>query len=98
MVKQSKNIKDSHWLTFITLKNKLDRNKLLKFLNNKGIEVRSGFYSAHKMDIYKPYKNKDIDYINSKEISSSIITLPSSVSLKNEEIDYICKLIKSFFK
>lgn len=98
MVKQRKNIKNSHWLTFIIIKDKLVRNKILKFLNNKGIEARSGFYSAHKMDIYKKYKNKNVDYFNSKEISSSIITLPSSVSLKNKEIDYICKLIKSFFK
>jgi perosamine synthetase len=98
MIKQSKNIKNSHWLTFITLKNKPDRNKLFKFLNNKGIEVRSGFYSAHEMDIYKSYMSKNTHYTNSKEISSSIITLPSSVSLKNEEIDYICKLIKLFFK
>jgi perosamine synthetase len=98
MIKQSKNIKNSHWLTFITLKNKSDRNKLSKFLNNKGIEVRSGFYSAHEMDIYKSYMSKNTHYTNSKEISSSIITLPSSVSLKNEEIDYICKLIKLFFK
>ena len=98
MAKQRKNIKNSHWLTFIIIKNKLDRNKILKFLKNKGIEARSGFYSAHKMDIYKKYKNKNVNYFNSKEISSSIITLPSSVSLKNKEIDYICKLIKSFFK
>ncbi len=98
MVKKNKNIKNSHWLTFVVIRNKLDRNKLLKFLNSKGIEVRSGFYSAHQMDIFKVFKNKNVDYYNSKEISSSIITLPSSVSLKNEEIDYICKLIKSFFK
>ncbi|MDC6477654.1 aminotransferase class V-fold PLP-dependent enzyme [Candidatus Pelagibacter sp.] len=98
MVKKSSKIKNSHWLTFILVKNNSIRDKLLLFLNSKGIEVRSGFYSAHQMDIYKNFKNKKVDYSNSKKISSSIITLPSSVSLKNQEIDYICKLIKSFFK
>ena len=98
MVKESSKIKNSHWLTFILVKDDSIRDKLLSFLNSKGIEVRSGFYSAHQMDIYKNFKNKKINYSNSKKISSSIITLPSSVSLKNQEIDYICKLIKSFFK
>ena len=96
MVKETSKIKNSHWLTFILIKDNSIRDKLLSFLNSKGIEVRSGFYSAHQMDIYKNFKNKKIDYVNSKKISSSIITLPSSVSLKNEEINYICKLIKFF--
>ena len=84
-------------MTFIIVKNVSIRDTLLQFLNNKGIEARSGFYSAHQMDIYKNYKNKISNYNNSRSISASIITLPSSVSLKNEEINYICKLIKSFF-
>jgi perosamine synthetase len=98
MTQETSKIKNSHWLTFILVKNNSIRDKLLSFLTSKGIEVRSGFYSAHKMNIYKNFKNKKIDYFNSKRISSSIITLPSSVSLKNEEINYICKLIKLFFK
>ena len=98
MIKLSSKIRNSHWLSFIILKDGLTRDKLLAFLISKGIEVRSGFYSAHKMNIYKNFINKKIDYSNSKKISSTIITLPSSVSLKDDEIDYICKLIKSFFK
>jgi len=97
MIKETSKIKNSHWLTFILVKDNLIRDKLLSFLTDKGIEVRSGFYSAHQMDIYKNFKNKKVNYVNSKKISSSIITLPSSVSLKNEEIDYICKLISFFF-
>ncbi len=98
MIKEFPKVKNSHWLTFIIIKDVLIRDKLLKFLNSKGIEVRSGFYSAHEMNIYKKFTHKKINYINSKNISNSIITLPSSVSLKNEEIDYICNLIKLFFK
>ncbi len=97
MITETPKIKNSHWLTFIILKENVIRDKLLLFLASKGIEARSGFYSAHEMDIYKNFKIKKIDYSNSKKISSSMITLPSSVNLKNEEIDYICKLIKFFF-
>ena len=98
MAKETLKTKNSHWLTYVLVKDNLIRDKLLSFINSKGIEAKSGFYSAHQMDIYKNFKNKKIDYANSKKISSSIITLPSFVNLKNEEIDYICKLIKSYFK
>ena len=33
---------------------------------------------------------------NSKKISDSIITLPSSVNLKDKEINYICNLILNY--
>ena len=96
MTKMTPKIKNSHWLSFITVRDRLTRDRLLSFLNSKGIESRSGFFSAHEMNIYKNFMNKKISYSNSKKISSTIITLPSSVSLNIQEIDYICKLIKSF--
>ena len=98
MIKLAPKIKNSHWLSFIIARDRLIRDKLLSFLNSKGIETRSGFFSAHEMTIYKRFMNKKIEYPNSQNISSTIITLPSSVTLSNQEIDYICKLIKSFFK
>ena len=60
---------------------------MLSFLNSKGIEARTGFYSAQEMKIYKSFMNKKIDYSNPQKISSTIITLPSSASLNNQEID-----------
>ena len=98
MIKMEPKIKNSHWLSFITVRDRLIRDRLLSFLNSKGIETRSGFFSAHEMNIYKSFMNKKINYYNSRKTSSTIITLPSSVSLDFQEIDYICKLIKSFFK
>ena len=65
----------------------------MKYLTEKGVEVRTGFYSAHLMKIYSKYRCKKINYINSKKISDSIITLPSSANLKDKEIDYICNVI-----
>ena len=98
MIKLVPKIKNSHWLSFVIVRDRLTRDKLLSFLNSKGIEARTGFFSAQEMKIYKSFMNKKIDYSNSQKISSTIITLPSSASLNNQEIDYICKLIKSFFK
>ena len=72
------------------------RDDLVYYLNQKGVEIRTGFYSAHLMDIYKNSKSKKINYKNSKQISNSIITLPSSVNLKDKEINYICNLILNY--
>jgi dTDP-4-amino-4,6-dideoxygalactose transaminase len=72
------------------------RNSLVKYLNDNGIEARNGFYSSHYMKIYKKFKSKKINYYNSKNISSTIVTLPSSASLKDKEIEYICKIINNF--
>ena len=92
------NIINSHWLSYIKINHDIKnykniRNNWVKYLIEKGVEIRTGFYSAHLMKIYNKYKNKKINYINSKKISNSIITLPSSSNLKDKEIDYICNLI-----
>ena len=94
-------IKNSHWLSYFKINNNIKnhksiRNSLISYLNKKGVEIRTGFYSAHQMNIYKRYKNKKVNYKNSKIISDSIITLPSSVNLKKKEIDYICDLILKY--
>ena len=99
--KKNKNIKHSHWLTYFRIKNfekdKNCRNRLLKFLTDKGIEARAGFYSAHTMDIYKKYQNRKLSYKNSLDASKSLISLPSSVNLTDFEINYIADKIKEFF-
>ncbi len=99
--KINKKIRHSHWLTYFRVKNlKKDknlRNKLLKFLTNKGIEARAGFYSAHLMGIYKKYSNRKLSYKNSINASESLISLPSSVNLSDDEINYISEKIKEFF-
>ena len=99
--KVKKNIINSHWLCYFkinsnfVLKEKA-RNSLVQYLNDNGIEARNGFYSSHYMKIYKNFKSKKINYYNSKNTSSTIVTLPSSASLKDKEIEYICKVINNF--
>ena len=100
--KKDVKIKHSHWLTYFRIKNfekdKQLRNRLLRFLTNKGVEARAGFYSAHLMKIYKKYYSRKISYKNSIDASKSVISLPSSVNLTDNEINYISEKIKDFFK
>ena len=50
------------------------------------------------MPIYKKYISKKITYENSELLSDTILTLPSSINLKNNEIKFISNLINSFLK
>ena len=68
----------------------------MKFLINKGVEARAGFYSAHLMSIYKKYSNRKLSYKNSIDASESLISLPSSVNLSDKEINYINRKLREF--
>lgn len=76
------------WLISILVKK--DRNKIIKKLQKKGIDVRPFFYSLSMMPIYKKYvfSNK-----NSLEISKSGINLPTFNNMSEKDIEKIKKII-----
>jgi len=85
--------KHSYWLYNVLIKNisKSTRDKIIRELNNAGIESRPMFYPASDMKIYKKYVNKNSKFSN---ISYLGISLPSFVGLKKEQINLICKKLK----
>jgi perosamine synthetase len=83
--------KNAYWLYAIVLRDHgyLLRDKLIKKLNNKGIDARPGFYPLNEMP---PFKKYDLDsYPCSKYLSENTICLPSSFDLSFEDISYIAK-------
>jgi dTDP-4-amino-4,6-dideoxygalactose transaminase len=84
---------------FSILVEKKYRNKLDLFLKNSGIET-SIFYKkllpefTEKISEYKLKKN----FPNSYNVSRSILNLPINPLLTKNEIHYICKKIKLFYK
>lgn len=95
LVKQDDNIDNSYWLysILVTEKFKVSRDELIKILKDNGIASRPFFMLVHKM---KPYlKCKHGDMTNSEYLEEHGINLPSSVSLKEDEIIKICEVIKS---
>ena len=70
---------------------KNNRDKVIKKLNDAGIEARPMFYPASDMKIYKKYLNKNYKF---KKLSYSGISLPSFVGLKKNQIFLICKKLK----
>ena len=72
----------------------LDRNKLIRFLSNRGINCR---YFWQPLNVCKPYLQKFTSLKNSKKINGKLFWLPSSLELKKNDIIKICKLVNAYF-
>ncbi len=92
--------KNVYWMYGILIDNKFGVKKedIMKKLYEKGVDTRNFFVPMHKQPIYQ---NKDPrfpdtrgNYPVSDELSSKGFYLPSSSSLKKEEIKYIVDCIK----
>lgn len=73
-----------------------NRDALRQFLKEHGIETMIHYSDIlPEQPVFKDY-NKN-DYPFAKKISKQILSLPLYPELKNEESDYICSIISSFF-
>lgn len=82
-----------HWLYSIIIEDDygIIRDELIKKLSEAGIESRPFFKAVHNMPPYKHCKCGDMRITN--ELEAKGINLPSSVGLKDFEIESICKII-----
>lgn len=69
-----------------------NREDLIKFLNKHNIKTRQTYGEINKTKMYY----SDETFENSHYVSSKGLFLPSYITLTNEQIDYICSLIKLF--
>jgi perosamine synthetase len=70
----------------------MSRNELAKYLLNNNIEARPTYLPLHKHPYYiKAVKEK---YPNAELIAEMTLDLPSSPTLSEEQIEYICSKIK----
>ena len=83
------------WMIDILLRSKKQRDELIEYLMKEGIETRIFYPPIHKLTPYKKSKNK---FKITTDISERGLWLPSSSTLKQKDIDYICKKIHLFFK
>ena len=86
-----------YWVIAILITNKkinLDAKKTMNKLNKLGIGTRPFFWPMHKQKILKNLKlHNSKQFKNSEYISKYGFYLPSSLSLKKNEIDYICRKV-----
>ena len=87
-----------YWFSNIFTKKKFN---LKKFLKKKNIETRDFFYPINLQPCYKKnkalIKNMRAKFPVSEKAYKTGLSLPSSYSLKLEQVDYISKNIKNFF-
>ncbi len=87
------------WYNYsIKLKKNL-RNKLIKFLEKKGIETRLSFPPIHIQPFYvKKFKFKKNQFSNAYNSYQTFLDLPIYADLSEKKLRYIIKNIKIFFK
>lgn len=85
ILKEPKNNYSNYWLQTLILKKYSSKilNKILKYINSKGIQVRPSWDLISDMNVYKNCPRMNLD--GSKIIRDSIINLPSSpeIALEN---------------
>lgn len=70
------------------------RDLLIAQLKQEGVETRPGFYSANTM----PHLYGKVQLPMCESLSQQVLSLPSSPTLTDEEIEYVCTTFKSFRK
>jgi perosamine synthetase len=83
----------SYWMTTVLVKDKNTRDGVRLYLENNNIETRPIFHPAHKM----PAFYSETPFPVAESLSERGINLPSSASLKQEDVKYICSFIEDFF-
>lgn len=80
------------WFVDIYCKSKSFRTKLIAFLKKHNIQTRESYGEINKTIVY--YSNEYME--STSKVSNCCLFLPSYLTLKDEEINYICKIIRLF--
>lgn len=90
-------VRNVYWLFSLVLNSRhstLGRDGLMERLQDCGIETRPLFYPLHTMPPYRRYSGNQ-DFPNAQRISANGISMPSAVTLRENEIEYVCDKIRS---
>ena len=102
-IKLPSNKKDflpSYWMYTLVLQNKSKgfRDKVIKKMNNLGIEVRPGFKSLHLQPSYKKYINRKKKFTNSIYLSNKSLSFPTHYFLTDSDLNIITSTFKKIYK
>lgn len=86
----------TYWLYTFLLSNMESRKPLLQALYQEGILARSLFHPVHQLPLYREAQNYQMEHACG--IYERGICLPSSLSLNNEELTRVAKVLKQFLK
>jgi len=86
----------SWWVYYLRIGNTKERNRVLEYLNDKGVSSRGYFDPPiHLQPIYKKiFGYKKGDFPIAEKVASSGFIIPFFVGLKNKEINRVCDTVK----
>ena len=98
--KDEKNSENVCWMNAILLEpNKYGHSKeeLIAHLKENGVDTRLLFTGMHKQKCLLDYGcDGSGEYPNTDNLTQNGFYLPSASCLSQEDIEYVCKLIKNF--
>lgn len=83
-------------LFYITVKDSTTRDRLLTFLQNKGIQAVFHYLALHKSPYYASV-HESICLAHAERFASTLLRLPFYFSITQEEISYVTESIGAFF-
>ena len=88
------------WFVYvIRLKRGIDRNKVIKYLNEEGVQCKPYFTPIHLQSFYrKMFGYKEGDFPITEDVTGRTIALPFFNNLKEEQIDYVVNKLKEGIK
>lgn len=95
-VAERSGVKHSWWMCSMLVKKAGDRDKLMKFLKQNGVETRPFFYPMHIMPANKNSASKNLPV--AEDAAARGINLPTFYDLRHDEINSISKSIIRYFK
>lgn len=93
--KQAANDFNTHWLFTLILPEHINREHMMLFLQENGIETRQVFYPLHVMPPYQEFAIGKT-YPVTTDLSKRGLSLPSSVNLENETVERIADCIVDY--
>jgi len=85
------------WFVYvIRLDKNINRDKVIKYLNEEGVQCKPYFTPIHLQPFYrKMFGYKEGDFPVTEDVSSRTIALPFFSNLKEEQIDYVVEKLKN---
>ena len=84
------------WFVYVVrLDGKINRDKVIKYLNEEGIQCKPYFTPIHLQPFYrKMFGYKEGDFPVTEDVTGRTIALPFFNNLKEEQIDYVVEKLK----
>ena len=88
------------WFVYvIRLKNGINRDQVMQYLNQEGVQCKPYFTPIHLQPFYrKMFGYKEGDFPVTEDVAGRTIALPFFNNLKEEEIDYVVEKLKEGIK